>query len=117
MLQGTLLFLSACSCSYVSSNFFSLCFPTTTSSHQYQYQHLQLKQPRRRRQLFVSSTSYEVGGGYPDEEFDVEGQNGRAQQQGNQNLDASRREALLKGGEQVISVLQEMIAIVSLPPL
>lgn len=54
-----------------------------------------------------------MGGGYPEEELDLQDRNGRPQQQRNQQLDSSQREALLKGGEQVISVLQEMIALVS----
>lgn len=52
-------------------------------------------------------TSYEVGGGYTDEELGRI----RTHQQGNQKLDNSQYEALLKGGEQVTSVLQEMITL------
>lgn len=111
MFQCTLLVLPACSC--VSSNLFPQCFPTATSSQPCHFQRLQLRQPKRRTQRFVSSTSYEVGGGYPEEELDVEDRNGRPQQRGNQQLDSSQRDALLKGGEQVISVLQEMITLVS----
>ncbi|XP_054782562.1 protein PEP-RELATED DEVELOPMENT ARRESTED 1, chloroplastic [Prosopis cineraria] len=109
MFQSTLLFLPAGSC--VSSNLFAHCFPTPTSSQPCHFQRLQLKRPKRRTQRFVSSTSYEVGGGYPEEELDVQDRYGRPQQRENQRLDSSQREALLNGGEQVISVLQEMITL------
>jgi hypothetical protein len=78
----------------------------TPSSYQ---QHQQLKQPKRRRQLLGLCTSYEVGGGYPDAELNVQGTSGSTQQK----LDDSQYEALLKGGEQVTSVLEEMITLVS----
>ncbi|XP_028777560.1 protein PEP-RELATED DEVELOPMENT ARRESTED 1, chloroplastic-like [Neltuma alba] len=107
MFQGTLFILPACSC--VSSSLFPQFFPTATSSPPCHFQRLHLRQPERGTQLLVSSTSYEVGGGYPEEELDVEDRNRRPQQRGNHQLDSSQRDALLKGGEQVISVLQEMI--------
>jgi hypothetical protein len=50
-----------------------------------------------------------VGGGYPDAELGYQGTSGSAQQK----MDASQYEALLKGGEQVTSVLEEMITLVS----
>lgn len=55
--------------------------------------------------------SYEVGGGFPVEDLDIQGTSGRNQENRNQKLDTSQYEALLKGGEQVTSVLQEMITI------
>lgn len=58
------------------------------------------------------AAAYEVGGGYPDDELGVQDRNKVAQEQGNQKLDTSQYEALLKGGEQVTSVLQEMITLV-----
>ena len=62
------------------------------------------------------TTSYEVGGGYPDEELDLQDKSGRTsrtQQQWDSKLDTSDYEALLNGGEQVTSVLQEMITLVT----
>ncbi|KAK4781732.1 hypothetical protein SAY86_015834 [Trapa natans] len=56
----------------------------------------------------ASATSSEVGGAYPDGELYFEHQFGKG---GDQKLDASQYEALLKGGEQVTSVLQEMITL------
>lgn len=53
-----------------------------------------------------SAATYEVGGGYPDEELDAQD---RRSEQRNEKLDPSKYEALLKGGEQVTSVLEEMI--------
>ncbi|KAG2669713.1 hypothetical protein I3843_14G044700 [Carya illinoinensis] len=76
-----------------------------------QQQHL-LKQPKKRRQsLALFAASYEVGGGYPDDFIDVRDKGSRNGGKGNQKLDNSQYEALLKGGEQVTSVLQEMITI------
>ncbi|KAK3415169.1 hypothetical protein EUGRSUZ_H00725 [Eucalyptus grandis] len=57
-----------------------------------------------------SGSSYEVGGAYPDEELDPQDRLG-ATQEGNQKVDSAQYEALLKGGEQVTSVLQEMITL------
>lgn len=59
-------------------------------------------------------TSYEVGNGYPEPDFAVNGRKSDANDQFNEKLDSSQYEAILKGGEQVTSVLQEMITIVSL---
>jgi hypothetical protein len=86
----------------------SLLFSTPSYYQQYQ-QHQQLKQPKKRRQLLGLCTSYEVGGGYPDAELGYQGTSGSAQQK----MDASQYEAILKGGEQVTSVLEEMITLVS----
>ncbi|XP_050252279.1 protein PEP-RELATED DEVELOPMENT ARRESTED 1, chloroplastic [Quercus robur] len=101
----------------------SFCFTTPFSYHQHHHQ-WQLKQPKKREQLMLSlcanTTSYEVGGGYPDEDLDMQDRSGRkrkttttttTQQQGNSKLDTSQYETLLKGGEQVTSVLQEMITL------
>lgn len=100
----------------------SFCFTTPFSYHRHRHQ-WQLKQPKKKEQLMLSlcanTTSYEVGGGYPDEDLDVQDRSGRkrkttttTQQQGNSKLDTSQYETLLKGGEQVTSVLQEMITLV-----
>lgn len=104
----------------------SFCFITHFSYHRHHHQ-WQLKQPKKREQLMLSlcanTTSYEVGGGYPDEDLDVQDRSGRkskttttattTQQQGDSKLDTSQYETLLKGGEQVTSVLQEMITLVT----
>jgi hypothetical protein len=98
----------------------SFCFTTPSSYHH--HQQWQLKQPKKQRgQLFLAlcaspTTSYEVGGGYPDEELDLQDKSGRTsrtQQQWDSKLDTSDYEALLNGGEQVTSVLQEMITLVT----
>lgn len=57
----------------------------------------------------LSDSSYEVGGGFPLDEL-----NNRNESENSEDTDTSaQREALLKGGDQVISVLQEMITLVS----
>ncbi|WJX10040.1 Protein PEP-RELATED DEVELOPMENT ARRESTED 1, chloroplastic [Trifolium repens] len=93
-----------------SSNFLNLI-----STHQ--QQHFKLKQKKllkvKNNRLIVlsssssSDTSYEVGGGFPLEEL-----LNRNEGESSSNTDTSaQREALLKGGDQVISVLQEMITL------
>ena len=59
-------------------------------------------------------TSYEVGGGFIDQELDVQQTSRRRQQQQEENpkWDTAHYEALLKGGEQVASVLEEMVKLV-----
>ncbi|KAJ7955476.1 Protein PEP-RELATED DEVELOPMENT ARRESTED 1, chloroplastic [Quillaja saponaria] len=104
MLQGTLFCSFSCYTTWSLLPLPSFFFTSASSQHR-QYQQLQLKQPKR-RQLSVSSVSYEVGGGYPEEELSS---NGFTQQ--NEKLDNSHYEALLRGGEQVTSVLEEMITI------
>ncbi|XP_061376462.1 protein PEP-RELATED DEVELOPMENT ARRESTED 1, chloroplastic [Gastrolobium bilobum] len=116
MLLRASLFVPACSHTSLN-NLFPSSLPTLTSPHQWQFQ-LHLKQHNRKSHVLLSSTdnaSYEVGGGYTHEEFDAQSLNQMIQ---NQNTDtdtdtdtSSQREALLKGGEQVISVLQEMITL------
>ena len=64
--------------------------------------------------LICLCTSYEVGNGYPESDSAVKGRKSDANDQFNEKLDSSQYEAILKGGEQVTSVLQEMITIVSL---
>ena len=66
--------------------------------------------PKKKRPVVGSAATYEVGGGYPDEELDAQD---RRSEQSNEKLDPSKYEALLKGGEQVTSVLEEMIKLVS----
>ncbi|XP_068649015.1 protein PEP-RELATED DEVELOPMENT ARRESTED 1, chloroplastic [Aristolochia californica] len=55
------------------------------------------------------SSSYEVGGGFPDADFSAKTQFSWADEQADEKWDSSQYEAILKGGEQVTSVLQEMI--------
>lgn len=63
------------------------------------------------RNLSVLRASYEVGGGYTQEELEAR-EKGRSKQQDagdpSTNWGTSQYEALLKGGEQVTSVLEEM---------
>ncbi|KAG7025454.1 Protein PEP-RELATED DEVELOPMENT ARRESTED 1, chloroplastic [Cucurbita argyrosperma subsp. argyrosperma] len=66
--------------------------------------------PAKRKQQLASCTSYEVGGGYPEEQLDMQDRR-RSRKEGNPKMDTSEYEALLKGGDQVTSVLEEMILI------
>ncbi|KAL9672398.1 hypothetical protein QQ045_028648 [Rhodiola kirilowii] len=72
---------------------------------------LGLKTKLRRSTTHSQAASYEVGGGYPAEEMDTKasGRGGRSSEQFDEKLDSSYYEALLKGGEQVTSVLQDII--------
>lgn len=98
--------------SFFSSSF-SCSFPKSSSHKQNLNQQWQTKQPTKNGNFLALAAAYEVGGGYPDDELDVQDRSGVSQEQGSQKLDASQYEALLKGGEQVTSVLQEMITLVS----
>ncbi|XP_037496076.1 protein PEP-RELATED DEVELOPMENT ARRESTED 1, chloroplastic isoform X2 [Jatropha curcas] len=86
----------------------SLFFKSPSSFHHSQWQ---LQQPRKDKQFVVCCASYEVGGGYLDEELGAQDTRGRTEEEWNEKMDSSQYEALLKGGEQVTSVLQEMIAL------
>ncbi|KAK7286744.1 hypothetical protein RJT34_21960 [Clitoria ternatea] len=94
-------------CSNTCTNLFGSFCPTLTC---YRQGGLQLKQLKRKNSVLAStknsSSSYEVGGGYPELEW-----NQRTQNQNADSDTSSQRESLLKGGEQVISVLQEMITL------
>ncbi|KAG8642021.1 protein PEP-RELATED DEVELOPMENT ARRESTED 1, chloroplastic [Manihot esculenta] len=84
-------------------------FFTSSSFHCSQWP---LKQPRRKKPLLVLCTNSEVSGGYLDGEFGVQNKRSRTHdEKWNDKLDSSQYEALLKGGEQVTSVLQEMITL------
>lgn len=91
-----------------STTFISIAPLSIFHTHQGHLHQYRLQQHKKHR-LLASSASYEVGGGFPNEEFDAQGRSGKNQQRGNQKLDSSQYEALLRGGEQVTSVLQEMI--------
>lgn len=58
-----------------------------------------------------------MGGGFPDEELDLQDRTDRTRRKqhinGDQEMNNAQYEAILKGGEQVTSVLQEMITLVS----
>lgn len=91
----------ACSCTYPSLLLRSLC-PTFTS---WSYQLKQLNRKKNRILASINGNSaYDVGGGYPELE---QNQNGKLHSDM-----SSQREALLKGGDQVISVLEEIITLV-----
>ncbi|TKY68741.1 hypothetical protein E2542_SST05001 [Spatholobus suberectus] len=103
MLGGSL------ACSYTYPSLFHSFSPTLTCLPQ---QHaLRLKQcsNRNNQVLAVSSNgniSYEVGGGYSELE-----RNERSGNEKSHSDTSSPRKALLKGGDQVISVLEEMITL------
>ena len=71
----------------------------------------------KKRNLSVIRASYEVGGGYTQEELEAR-EKGRSKQQEAEDPSTtwgtSQYEALLKGGEQVTSVLEEMANLVRL---
>ncbi|XP_009798717.1 protein PEP-RELATED DEVELOPMENT ARRESTED 1, chloroplastic-like [Nicotiana sylvestris] len=68
---------------------------------------LQLK-PFSRQNLSALCTSYEVGAGFLAEEFGAQNGNDKSREPENSNWDSSQYAALLKGGDQVTSVLEEM---------
>ncbi|XP_022156082.1 protein PEP-RELATED DEVELOPMENT ARRESTED 1, chloroplastic [Momordica charantia] len=70
---------------------------------------LYLKRPNRQQQLALCS-SYEVGGGYPEEELELRDRR-RPTKEANPRMDTSEYEALLKGGDQVTSVLEQIIVL------
>lgn len=83
-------------------NLFGFPCRTLTPSHHRHHQ-LQLKQQQQQPKRIIVF-SYEVGGGYAAEE--------QLHHRNEPDIDTSaQREALLNGGEQVISVLQEMITL------
>ncbi|XVF21285.1 hypothetical protein REPUB_Repub12eG0077200 [Reevesia pubescens] len=116
MLQSRVFFFFLPSCStsnspYLPSLFFASSIP---SNFPHPHYHWQPKHPKRKKEQFLGgvSSSYVVGGGYSDEEFDPTYNKTQNQQlQDTQNFDSSQYEALLKGGDQVTSVLQEIITL------
>ncbi|GAB2298120.1 Protein PEP-RELATED DEVELOPMENT ARRESTED 1, chloroplastic [Dionaea muscipula] len=98
----------------------SLCSsPFQTSSHQqlqWRTSHYSCSWRRSRRRwmrrdFLTLCSSYEVGGGYPDSDFEVKDSPSKIDDRFNQKMDASEYEAILKGGEQVTSVLEEIITL------
>lgn len=99
----------------------SLWFPTLSShtnlfsisknanSLHIRYQWL-LNHRARRQKPLTHCASSAVGGGFSTEGL---GSQSRTRETGNQNWDSSQYEDILKGGEQVVSVLDEMARLVS----
>ncbi|KAG8489144.1 hypothetical protein CXB51_017193 [Gossypium anomalum] len=111
MLQSGVFFsFPSCSAPNLPSLFFPTSVPFSFSTPHF---HCQIKQPKVTKQQFFCrvSSSYEVGGGYPDEELERTYKTQTQQLQDSQNLDSSQYDALLKGGDQVISVLEEIITL------
>nr|GMD18751.1 protein PEP-RELATED DEVELOPMENT ARRESTED 1, chloroplastic [Ipomoea batatas] len=82
-------------------------FSTSNNANSLHFSYRRLPKRRSERQnLFTQCTSSAVGGGG----FSTErlGSQSRARETGNLNFDVSQYEDLLKGGEQVVSVLDEM---------
>lgn len=91
-----------------SCNFLSLPSPfITTKRHTSSPLQFQRQLKQKKQHFLGLCTSYEVGGGYSQEELDAIDRY-RKQKHGDQSTDSSHYEALLKGGEQVTSVLEEM---------
>ncbi|TYJ27292.1 hypothetical protein E1A91_A07G176500v1 [Gossypium mustelinum] len=111
MLQSSVFFsFPSCSAPNLPSLFFPTSVPFSFSTPHF---HCQIKQPKVTKQQFFCrvSSSYEVGGGYPDEELERTYKTQTQQLQDSQHLDSSQYDALLKGGDQVISVLEEIITL------
>lgn len=70
------------------------------------------KQTQKLKRLVQFCAPYEVGGGYSDEELFERYGTHQSKTNVDEKLDESEYEALLKGGEQVTSVLEEMITLV-----
>ncbi|KAJ4847950.1 Protein PEP-RELATED DEVELOPMENT ARRESTED 1, chloroplastic [Turnera subulata] len=78
--------------------------------HHQQQQQQQLKQPtKRKHRHLVLCTGQELGGGYMDAQPDGTEQRSRTHEEWNDKFDSTHYEAILKGGDQVTSVLEEMI--------
>lgn len=90
----------------------SLIIPSIICSIPFSTCSIRPKQTQKLKRLVQFCAPYEVGGGYTDEELFE--RYGTQQNQTNvkDKLDPSEYEALLKGGEQVTSVLEEMITLV-----
>ncbi|KAJ6956549.1 hypothetical protein NC652_007582 [Populus alba x Populus x berolinensis] len=87
-----------------------LIFPSLSLTH---YRQRRRRRRRQQQLLVLCASSYEVGGGYSDMESSVQEENKsrRTQQEWDEKPDPFQHEVILKGGEQVISVLQEMITL------
>ncbi|KAM5562934.1 protein PEP-RELATED DEVELOPMENT ARRESTED 1, chloroplastic [Rosa sericea] len=113
MLQSTTIFFPTCSYSpsqslrptTISPSLLSL--PSFSSHHTQSQWHPNQPAHKKKRQFQRLCGTYEVGGGFPDDGLGVQDRNRTTQEK----LDPAQIEALLKGGEQVTSVLEEMITL------
>ncbi|XP_058196658.1 protein PEP-RELATED DEVELOPMENT ARRESTED 1, chloroplastic [Rhododendron vialii] len=88
--------------------FYFITPPQPSSPTNHHHHQWQLKQFKKQK-LLALCTSYEVGGGYSDEELKSRGKRVRTRQKTELPKWApSQYEAIIKGGEQVVSVLQEV---------
>ncbi|XP_014492989.1 protein PEP-RELATED DEVELOPMENT ARRESTED 1, chloroplastic [Vigna radiata var. radiata] len=95
--------VSAPSCSYTYPNLFQSFCPKLSSSQQ--RCKLRLKKPTGKNRIFASIGGYEVGGGYPELEKDEK------RKKRTSRSEPTHTESFLRGGDQVISVLEEMITL------
>ncbi|KAH9794130.1 protein PEP-RELATED DEVELOPMENT ARRESTED 1 [Citrus sinensis] len=114
MLQASVRLIPLSLASTAPNDFASSCISFTSQHNQQRYQR-QLKQRKEKNQLVTFCSSYVVGGGFPDEELDLQDRTDRTRRKqhinGDQEMNNAQYEAILKGGEQVTSVLQEMITL------
>jgi len=96
--------VAAPSRSYTYPNLFQSFCPKFSSLQQ--PCRLKLKRLTGKNRIWASIGSYEVGGGYPEVEKDEKRRNRKSPS------DPTLTESFLRGGEQVISVLEEMITLV-----
>ena len=87
--------------------------PSITSSSPFSFCSFRPNQTQKPKRLVQFCAPYEVGGGYTDEELFERYGTHQSKTNVEDKPDASEYEALLKGGEQVTSVLEEMITLVS----
>ncbi|KAH1257367.1 Protein PEP-RELATED DEVELOPMENT ARRESTED 1, chloroplastic [Glycine max] len=100
------MFVTSLACSYFTYPTLLHSFCSTFTSSYHQCTLLQLNRNRKKYCIWASingNSAYEVGGGYPELE---QNQNGKLHSDM-----SSQREALLRGGDQVISVLEEIITL------
>ena len=97
--------VAAPSLSYTYPNLFQAFCPKFSSLHH--PCRFRLKKLTRNNRIWASIGSYEVGGGYPELEKDEKRTNRKSRSE------PTHTESFLRGGDQVISVLEEMITLVS----
>ncbi|KAK7389307.1 hypothetical protein VNO78_24188 [Psophocarpus tetragonolobus] len=104
------MFVASFACLHTQPGFFLGSFFPMFNWNRHRETVLRLKRINSKNRVWASMNgngSYEVGGGYPELE-----QNGMRGSKKSQHSDtSSQREALLQGGDQVISVLEEMIVL------
>ncbi|CAE6228496.1 unnamed protein product [Arabidopsis arenosa] len=89
----------------------SLIIPSIICSFPFSSSSFRPKQTQKLKRLVQFCAPYEVGGGYTDEELFEKYGTQQNQTNVEEKLNPSEYEALLKGGEQVTSVLEEMITL------